>query len=509
MSKNKLMLNELLSWQDVINFGLDGYSFGCGFLEKSFPKKNQYDYVSNYIRTEVDKIIKSNMSLFPFHPECFNHHFSIIDGKLYIDYVSFFSDLLHACSNRELNSIRIANIAYYENPTFKEDIINELKLYKEQINDDITKCNTKNLLMGYNPEYGVKTTKEELKETLFAKRKMIIWIIRHFDELYQFVQEPIDLNILNIFNKDKFMLIMASYALSETGILSGKLNISKAHGLNTINDYLLLVDYLTEENNEKYNVNFKTQLRNGSDLIMATDTVRDLFNKFLCSNEDILDSYKFASSYEEILQTKAQNTWQNIQNKKLAQKIKLNWEMIPAGNKVSLSNYQSGTKTRIVSSNSDKQAKLKKDYDLVEEKMEFFSNTTPLFELTGIDTFEGYSAYMYSNGVVVFEKFFKQSGNSKGKSMMVPVSGEAIYVMNFQEFADLSKYTKVELIQEIHDFNNPDVKRIYHTPNGSWKDKVNKIITGPGYGMLNLQQIDVLTNELVSEAKQKVKKIEE
>jgi len=509
MSKNKLMLNELLSWQDVINFGLDGYSFGCGFLEKSFPKKNHYDYVNNHIRVKLDEIIKKNIPDFPFHPECFDYNFSIIDSKLYIDFVYFFSDLLFACSNKELNTIRISNIVYYDNPNLKEDIINELKLYKEQINHDINKCNTGSILMGYNPEYRIQTTKDQLRDTLLAKRKMIIWFIRHFDELYEFVQKPIDLSILDIFNKDKFMLVMSSFALIDTGILRDELEVSKVNGLDVINDYLLLIDYLTEENKENYCVNFQTQLRNGEDLMMSADIVRNYFNKFLRNNPEILETHKFASSYEEILQTKAENTWQNIQNKKLAQKIKLNWEMIPKGNKVSLSNYQSGVKTRVVSSDDDKQAKLKKDYDLVEEKMQFFSNTTPLFELTGIDTFEGYSAYMYSNGVVVFEKFFKQSGNKKGKSMMVPVSGEAIYVMNFQEFADLSKYTKVELIQEIHDFNNPDVKRIYHTPNGSWKNKVNKIITGPGYGMLDLEQIDVLTNELVSEAKQKVIKIEE
>lgn len=509
MSKNRLMLNDLLSWQDVVNFGLDGYYFGSGFLEKSFSKRNEYDYVNNYIRNTMDKFLKKELPDFPFDPECFDYRFSTIDGNLYLNPAYFFYDLLLASCNRKLNKIRINKIVLSDNPTFKEDIINELKLYKDQINEDLSKCNTDNILMGYNVEYGIKTTKDELKETLLAKRKMIIWLIRHFDELYEFTQKPIDLSILNIFNKDKFMLVMASYALRETGILQGELDVSKANGLNTINDYLLLVDYLNQENEENYCINFKTELKSGYDLMISTDIVRDQFNKFLRNNAEILSSYNFASSYEELLQAKAQETWKNIQNKKLAYKIKLNWEMIPAGNKVSISNYQPSSRVKVVSSDSEKQAKLKKDYDLVEEKMEYFSNTNPLFELSGIDTFEGYSAYMYQNGVVVFEKFFKQSGKSKDKSMLIPVSGEAIYVMNFQEFADLSKYTKVELIQEIHDFSNPDVKRIYHTPNGSWKDKVNKIITGPGYGMLDLQQIDVLANELVSETKQKIKTTEE
>jgi len=179
--------------------------------------------------------------------------------------------------------------------------------------------------------------------------------------------------------------------------------------------------------------------------------------------------------------------------------------MIPVGNKISLSNYTPTVRSKFVSSNSDKQIELQRKYDLLEQKIQFFSNSNPLFELSGINTFDGYLAYMYSNGVVVFEKFFKQSRKINGKNMLVPVSGEAIYVMNFQEFADLSKYSKMELIQEIRDFNNPNVKRVFHYKN-KWQNELNDIINGPGYGELNLEQIDVLANELVCNSKQKIKK---
>ena len=138
--------------------------------------------------------------------------------------------------------------------------------------------------------------------------------------------------------------------------------------------------------------------------------------------------------------------------------------------------------------------------------MEYFSKTNPAMELVGINTFTGYTAYMYSNGVVILEKLYKRIDTKNGREIIVPAKDEAIYVMNYSEFIDLSQYTKPELMQEITDFQNPNVKRIYHTPNGSWKEKVDKLINGSGYGDLDYELFDqIISNLSDSKPKQLIK----
>ena len=179
--------------------------------------------------------------------------------------------------------------------------------------------------------------------------------------------------------------------------------------------------------------------------------------------------------------------------------------MIKSGKKISISNYKRGSYAKVTSNKEQVQANLKRAYDLLEEKLEYFSNTNPVIELFGIDTFTGYTAYMYSNGVVILEKLYKRIDTKNGREIIVPAKDEAIYVMNYSEFIDLSKYTKPELMQEIIDFQNPNVKRIYHTPNGSWKEKINKLINGSGYGNLDYELFDEITNKLKEDTKQLLK----
>lgn len=507
MKEEKLMLDHFLSWQDIINFSLTDYVFGCNFLEKSFPKRNQEDILINYIRSFIGNTIRKEFPDFPFEDECFNYYFYIKKEKenknsLYLNFSNFFIDLFTSCVNHRLDKRRLAHLLNINNPTLKDDIICELKSYKAEINEEISKCDSHNMIMGYNLDYNIKITKEELRETLFAKRKMIVWIIRHYDELYDFIQRPLDFEILQLLNKDKFMLVMSAMSLEKSGILRDDVENSKQDYFQVIHNYLLLVDYLSSENNQKYSVSFSSKLKDDSSLLITTDTIFSEYHKFYSRHKELLDSYNFASSYEEILQNHAEETWKRLQSEKLVKSIQVSWEMIPVGEKMSLENYRKNNRVRIVSNSDKKQAELKKAYDLVEEKMNYFYNSNPVVNLRGIHTFEGYEAYMYSNGVVVFEKFYKPKtvrtidsmGKKQKEIMMVPVDGEAIYVMNFRNFAEYSKYSKLMLMEE--SLHNSEVKRIIHTPDGSWKNRVDKVIYGPGYGELDLGQVDEIAKQL-------------
>ena len=74
------------------------------------------------------------------------------------------------------------------------------------------------------------------------------------------------------------------------------------------------------------------------------------------------------------------------------------------------------------------------------EKKSFHESQDPFCTLQGLGTFDGYIAYVHSNGCVVLEKYF-DNVNTGRVSM-----GDAIYIMDFSDFHRLSQLTKRELI---------------------------------------------------------------
>lgn len=107
----------------------------------------------------------------------------------------------------------------------------------------------------------------------------------------------------------------------------------------------------------------------------------------------------------------------------------------------------------------EKQEKLIKLYV---EKRNFFDSTDPYFRIRGEGTYEGYVGYIYSNSVVILEKYYD---NEEKKKL---AQGDAIYVLNMQDFYELSRYSKTHLIA------NHLCNRVYHR--GNWQEKVLKYI---------------------------------
>lgn len=108
-----------------------------------------------------------------------------------------------------------------------------------------------------------------------------------------------------------------------------------------------------------------------------------------------------------------------------------------------------------------------KEHDLLElymEKKAFFDSSHPYLIIRGKNTFDGYAGYLYDNGIVVLEKFFENH-----KQTRVAVN-EAIYVMNMENFLELSQRSKSNII------DNHLCNRYIHK--GNWQEKVLKEING-------------------------------
>ena len=150
--------------------------------------------------------------------------------------------------------------------------------------------------------------------------------------------------------------------------------------------------------------------------------------------------------------------------------FKANWEIIP---KSIMSENVIGPRN-----GNNKPFDYEKLNELFMEKKEFYSSLDPFMCIKGKKTFEGYIGYIFTNGIVVLDKFYENS--KKGKVSR----GDAIYYMNVQDFYELSRYPKKELI------HHPKVHRVIHR--GSWKDEVLDAINSNGDGMFTSNEMHKL-----------------
>ena len=112
--------------------------------------------------------------------------------------------------------------------------------------------------------------------------------------------------------------------------------------------------------------------------------------------------------------------------------------------------------------NPAKRQKALADLELFIKKKMFFDSSDPFYRIKGKNTFSGYFGYIYSNGIVILERFYE---NAK---KCIIASEQAIYCMTIQDFYTLSKLSKSNIIA------NNLCKRFIHK--GDWQKKVQDVI---------------------------------
>ena len=160
--------------------------------------------------------------------------------------------------------------------------------------------------------------------------------------------------------------------------------------------------------------------------------------------------------------------------------IKVNWDIIPEEKL----DERVISEVKIEKRNSLKSEEEQREHqeklvNLYMEKKEFYDSTDPFYRIAGKNTFNGYIGHIYTNGKVILDKFFENADTGR------VADGQAIYVMNFEDFARLSALPKSELIQ------NPACRRIIHA--GDWQSRVQNEINSetmnkPGVELQKLQQ---------------------
>ncbi len=129
-------------------------------------------------------------------------------------------------------------------------------------------------------------------------------------------------------------------------------------------------------------------------------------------------------------------------------------------------------------------------------RIDFFEATPYVYRVEGINNFAGYIGYIYPNGQVIFERFYKDLSSYE------LALENATYIMRLDNFLEMSKLSKPEIIEYIK-AGNTDVKRRYHT--SKWEENITAIIVGNEYDVKTVDTIEELVNSGKIQRKEAVK----
>lgn len=382
-----------------------------------------------------------------------------IFSHLNIDYQDEMDQSIISSKCNELSYIVSERKLERKFPKLYEIYLGEKKLY-DRLNEILLKFNGNvNLMKQYlssngSFNYDIDSYIDNSVKIYNVKKFCQIYseIIKNFLVNYDKVKKFLDNNYLDIFTNNSF----------RGDELEADIAMRYINKINAINDAKVKQKYLYYLNNY-FNTN-KNWI--DSDIVFKIDGKRIMFNELYYAYIDILvanpelrvinyerdefDNFT-ASEIEEYMDLELSDA-------------KANWKLLEKGlseERASQAIYN-GIKNI---SEKDKREKTQEELKrLYISKKVLFDKTSNYRVVEGLNTFDGYIAYVYQNGKVILERFFERKKDGRE----VIATDQAIYVMNIGEFYAISKLSKSEIIRD------KLCKRYIHR--GNWKDKVLKEI---------------------------------
>lgn len=290
--------------------------------------------------------------------------------------------------------------------------------------------------------------------------------------------------LVQCFDYDKFCLLAARSVLD--GCIYTELDSNMVH-----NSAIFVIKYLEaveqmRDKNPRYNCSIKAvdlstgkvRTYNIDDIIEELNALlarHPEFRRYHISQDRIYELLRMYNYDEEFIanfdiQSKdAQLVMDILQKIEDNRSLLASWDIIPRGKGKSADPLPNPKDPSIP---LDEQEKIRRM--LISKN--YLENSVYLFSLEGINEFEGYQGYLYPNGTVVFEKYYD---NIKTKKI---ASGSATYVMKLDNFVEVSKLTKSEIISKINKGEIQGVRRIFHREDmDRWKSEITQAITGSDY----------------------------
>lgn len=164
--------------------------------------------------------------------------------------------------------------------------------------------------------------------------------------------------------------------------------------------------------------------------------------------------------------------------------LSANWELLPSDD-TSIEREIKSIAKRKYRKLSPEEQKQKEErlMNLYMEKKKFYDSTDPYFRIKGKNTFDGHVGYIYSNSIVVLEKFYSNVDKKK------IAENEAVYILSMADFYELSRHSKSYLIA------NHLCHRVIHKD--GWQARVLRYIKRKVLGQNPTDD----TNELIAQKK--------
>lgn len=326
--------------------------------------------------------------------------------------------------------------------------------------------------------YGKKYVPLNFYEYLKNLRSKIVEFLIVYNRLVNLCDKEVNLNELEeLLDLDKFYFSMA-IVLVETSKIAEKVDGKLQHSFVFVEVYIKRLMELM--NRYGYKISMDVVLPDGrkvkaSDeyLINEYNMLRNRHPEFktvVIDRDDSIDYHDLDTTRE---------IFDIIDAAVKSKELEVSWRLFKKGEKLESSSILSDVGVR----SPKKELSIEEKNSELRKRIDFFESSPFLYRVEGINNFEGYIGYIYPNGYVIFEKFYKNCKTFELAEI------DATYVMTITNFIELSKLTKPQIIRYIKD-GNTDVMRKYHT--SSWEDRLSKIINGNGYDANTMSIIDSL-----------------
>lgn len=457
---------------DSVNISLLFYSSSKNGYGREFtPASDLFikDYISSLFKTSLKE------------PE--NLEIIAEDNKNFLrEILKNIKAILNEKMNLEDNSILFNAYLKSKNLVIKnlKDQSNNSKSIREKLTINSILSNEKNLKF-----YILSRLKEQATS-----------ILLHYDNIVKRMNKPLDMSKFNnLFDYDTLYLRLAKVFLN-----TSRDSLKEGHELPTV--VLFLYKYY---NALKVLKNYHFVI-DASDILYddekrkkysTRDFIRD-FERFILPIEDPeIRYYQIMEKENDIDYYDLNNVYKKLEYLKAledARIIAAEWDFIPKGENITPRIQSLGSRQHRTSKELSEERE--KRLEKVLQRLQFLDNTPYIYKSIGKNKFDGYIAYMYSNGYIIFEKFYEN------QDTLNPSKNNATYVMNIDNFVEMSKLSKPEIIKYIK-AGNTDVMRKNHT--SSWEANMLSIINSSFYSKELIEKIDRLISLGKIENKELVK----
>ncbi len=302
--------------------------------------------------------------------------------------------------------------------------------------------------------------------------------------------------LLDAFDYDTFCLV-AAYSV----IVCCRFTESQT---NTINNAIIYVrrylDAVKQIREEMPSYDCSIMIKNSKRTIRIDDIQKEYesllarhpeFSVIETTDEEIATLLRKDGMKEEEIQNIDISTRSNqevvsalLQKFKEDKELAAEWEFIPKGTVVETSPI--GTSSSNISTPIPEDEQIRRM--LIGRR--YLENSKYLFKIYGVNKFKGYIGYIYPNETVIFEKYYENDNTKK------VAHSSATYVMNLYNFMEMSKLSKMEIIQMMRNDAGIKIKRIYHRKDmDKWKSQIAQAISGDDYNEAVISYIDSLISQ--------------